>query len=137
MIARITGRQNAKAWLKGLALFFSGCLVAGCSGPAPPSLAAYVPPDEFADDVGTWQRVTTEISNADNNRIGKFFQANPALMGSPDWMGTPVKYTLSGDSQTVRFCWFVGSSDNPSWNAIEFRGSKFRPLSGLGPPGGA
>ncbi|QEG22651.1 hypothetical protein [Mariniblastus fucicola] len=92
-------------------------------------------PDEFSDGKRSWELVPGEPTNADNSLIGKFFEQQPDLIGSPDWTGNPEKYVCSTARSLKRFYWFSGNSENPSWNAIEFNGSKFQQLGGIGAPG--
>ncbi len=117
--------------LVGVATVF----IIGCGAPAPHVAIPYLPPDEFSDSDAIWQRSSVANSKVDNQRIGKFFKLNPDLIGSPDWTGEPEKYACKASKSIERFYWFSGNHDNPTWNAVEFEGSRMRELSGIGPPG--
>jgi hypothetical protein len=110
-------------------------LLAGCGQSRAPVVAPFVSPVEFSDDSGSWLRFEDALSQKDNQKIGAFFKKNESLVGSPEWTGEPEKYVCTDRKSLERFYWFSGSSENPSWNAIEVNGSRVRKLSGQGPPG--
>lgn len=110
-------------------------MLVGCGKQAVHVAIPISPLDEFSDAGVLWQRSDDELSSADNQRIGAFFQKRPELIGSPDWTGQPEKYVSKKPRPLTRFYWFSGNENNPSWNALEIDGSRFRELSGTGIPG--
>ena len=93
------------------------------------------PPDQFSDESGEWERSSDSLSNRDIQKIGRFFDQNPDLIGSPDWTGQPEKYFSKDTRSLARFYWFSGSAASPYWNALELNGTRIRDLSGEGVPG--
>ncbi len=117
------------------ALILTAALVffVGCGQTEPHVADPFLPPEEFSDEGITWQLVEGEPSQKDNQKIGAFFQKHPDLVGSPEWTGDTVKYDAQGSAR-IRFYWFSGNSENPSWNALEVNGSNAKQLSGIGSP---
>lgn len=109
----------------------------GCGKRSTSQILDEVPPKQFADEVGTWERSSDKISESDNQRIGRFFERNPDLLSSPEWTGQPEKYVCKDAQSISRFYWFSGSAEIPVWNALEMEGASTRNLSGVGVPGGA
>jgi hypothetical protein len=109
--------------------------IGGCGKPTAYVAAPISPSDEFSNGEGLWQRSENAPSKTDNQQIGKFFRKRPELVGSPEWTGQPEKYISQDSKSLVRFYWFSGNEENPSWNALEIKGARIRELSGTGVPG--
>lgn len=107
----------------------------GCGRSTGASSQPLVPPSHFVDSAGEWEQDSDGPSSRDNQSIAAFFDGNPDLLGSPEWMGTPQKYVCSASSSLTRFYWFGGNSNQPSWNALEVDGTRVRDLYGKGFPG--
>ena len=110
---------------------FNGC---GKTGVVP-EIVVHEPPTEFSEAGQKWTRSTSSVSKSDNTQIGKFFERNPSLLDSPEWTGEPAKYVNSQSKSKIRFYWFGGSSERPTWSALEIDGGSLRELSGEGYPG--
>lgn len=94
-----------------------------------------IPPNQFSDDVGNWEGGSDRLSDQDTQEIGRFFDQNPDLIGSPDWTGQPKKYVCKDKQSLLRFYWFGGNAERPFWNALELDGEDIRSFSGDGFPG--
>ena len=130
------GRGNRTKTRRRFLLGFAAVVfVIGCGQPTAPVVIPFSIPEEFSDGKSSWEHVAGEPTPADNQLIGKFFEKNADLIGSPDWTGKPEKYICTTARSRRRFYWFSGNSENPSWNAIEFCGSTIQQLSGIGAPG--
>ena len=109
--------------------------VVGCGPTMPPSMLSSAPPTEFSEKDVVWVRVEDGPSDSDNQRIGTFFKKHPSLLGSPDWTGQPEKYQCQKTNSLVRFYWFNGPQQAPTWTALEFNGKGVRHFDGVGLPG--
>jgi len=126
------GSWSKRPWLLAVVALV---LTAGCGKPAAYEALPFTPAEEFSDSRGHWQRSETEPTATDNQRIGAFFRKRPELIGSPDWTGQPEKYVSDKSKSLVRFYWFSGNDENPSWNALEMDGTRTSELDGKGMPG--
>ena len=110
-------------------------VVIGCGRPESQVSSAYVPPQTLQASGQTWQLDPAGPTDSDNRKIGRFFQAMPDLLNSPEWTGDPQKYSAKDAQKRKRFYWFGGSEQNPTWNGLEFDGAKMRKFEGQGDPG--
>lgn len=117
----------------------SGCCVllilvfsAGCGDSKASTSGKFVPPVSFSDEGVNWVKGADGMTEADNQRIGQFFDSNPDLLASPDWNGQPEKYVVERSSNRIRYYWFGGNIESPTWNVVEFEGRSFREFEGQG-----
>jgi hypothetical protein len=127
-------RSRVSASRFSVLIFAFVIAVAGCGGPGETKLPA-LPPNQFSAGGMKWQLHEGVPSKADNKLIGSFFKKNSNLIGSPDWTGDPQKYVCESSNSLIRFYWFSGTTENATWNALEFKGGRFRQLNGVGLPG--
>lgn len=112
-------------------------VVVGCGQQDVVEAVSVKPPEQFSERGQVWQLQTGGPTKADNSQLGSFFKKNESLIGSPDWTGEPLKYVNGSSKSLERFYWFNGTEQKATWNAVEFQGSRFRQLSGVGLPGEA
>lgn len=107
-------------------------LSVGCGGSKSSTSGKFIAPESFSDEGDKWVRDSIGLTDSDNQRIGQFFESNPDLLDSPDWHGEPQKYVVENDSDLIRYYWFGGDVDTPTWNVVEFEGRSFREFEGQG-----
>lgn len=121
--------------LRGSLLLLTIIAAIGCGNTSVPQTSKFIPPDSFANQNSKWKRDVNGPTETDNHRIGRFFQTKPGLLDSPEWHGEPAKYVEEGSSNRTRYYWFSGTAELPTWNVVEFNGSRLRDFAGQGLPG--
>ncbi len=116
-----------------LLLVLTVLLGLGCSGnhdaAALPELSID-PPAEFEEGGTTWVR--SEIDNAAQDCLARFFQAHHDLIGSPDMEGKPLLFTSNEADR--RFYWLNATAEGSRWMCVQFEHRRYSAAEGNGSP---